>query len=199
MNGTCLKRFLIIGLALLIGFTASAQTMADDAKSWAEGWKYAFSQEGRQHWTPEFTVRMTAGFFTTGPEFTGGVRIDNKRTIGLLVGQGDLYIDKVPAHVYSISSGLYMRRYFHLNKKDIFAFYSDAAIGTRVLYRVNWSTPVNVGSDEGVEEAAYKPGEVWFFAAWEPGVRIRCWRNLHLFLGPTIATDCIGFHAGIGF
>jgi hypothetical protein len=28
---------------------------------------------------------------------------------------------------------------------------------------------------------------------------VRCYKNLHLFLGPTIATDCIGAHLGIGF
>ena len=28
---------------------------------------------------------------------------------------------------------------------------------------------------------------------------VRCYKNLHLFLGPTIATDCFGLHLGIGF
>ena len=31
------------------------------------------------------------------------------------------------------------------------------------------------------------------------GIRVRCYKNLHLFMGPTIATDCIGLHLGIGF
>ena len=43
-----MKRFLMIEFSLLIGLTASAQTMADDIKVWAEDWKYAFSAEGRQ-------------------------------------------------------------------------------------------------------------------------------------------------------
>ena len=28
---------------------------------------------------------------------------------------------------------------------------------------------------------------------------VRFYKNLHLFLGPTIATDCLGLHLGIGF
>jgi len=177
---------LVFSLFIITCATASAQTFADDARAWADGWKYAFSQEGRQNWRPEFTARWTSGFFTTGPEITGGVRIDDKRTFGLLVGQGDLYIDKYPSHVYSITTAAYMRRYFHFGKKDIFALYSDAAIGARILYKVDG-------------EAGYNPGEVWFYGAWEPGMRFRFWRNVHLFLGPTIATDCIGLHLGVGF
>ena len=193
------RKSFIIALLLLSCVSLNAQTFADDAKVWAEGWKYAFSQEGRQNWKPEFTARWTTGFFTTGPEFTGGVRIDDKRTFGLLFGQGDLYLDAHPADVYSISTGLYMRRYFHLGKRDIFAFYSDAAIGARWLYRVDGKYLINTKTGEKTEVVGYNPGDVWFFAAWEPGMRVRFWRNIHLFLGPTIAIDCIGFHLGVGF
>ena len=77
MDCSYMKRFLVIELALLIGLTATAQTMADDARSWTEGWKYAFSQEGRQNWKPEFTACLYAGFVTEGPAITGGVRIDD--------------------------------------------------------------------------------------------------------------------------
>lgn len=91
-----MKRFLVIELALLIGLTATAQTMADDARSWTEGWKYAFSQEGRQNWKPEFTARLYAGFVTEGLAITGGVRIDDKRTFGLMVWQGKTWIDAAP-------------------------------------------------------------------------------------------------------
>ena len=186
-------------MVLLMGFSASAQTMADDARSWAEGWKYAFSQEGRQNWKPEFTARWSTGFFTTGPEFTGGVRIDDKRTFGLLVGRGELYLDAYPAEVYSIDTGVYMRRYFHLGQRDIFAFYSDAAIGASWVYKVDGKYRVDYQTGEQIEVVGYNPGDRWFFAAWEPGVRIRIWRNFHLFLGPTVATRCVGFHLGAGF
>lgn len=64
---------------------------------------------------------------------TGGVRVDEKRSFSLFLGQGDTYVDYAPADLYSIRTG------------------------------------------------------------------IRCYKNLHLFLGPTIATDCLGLHLGIGF
>ena len=98
----------------LMALPLKAQTMAEDAKSWAEGWKYAFSREGRQEWKSEFTARVYAGFVTEGPAVTAGVRIDDKRTLGLMVWQGDTYIDAAPGDIYSVSAGLYMRRYFHL-------------------------------------------------------------------------------------
>lgn len=40
--------------------------------------------------------------------------------------------------------------------------------------------------------------KVWA-ATWQPGIRFRFWKNLHLFLGPTISTNTIGIHLGVGF
>ncbi len=162
--------------------------MADDAKSWAAGWKYAFSAEGRQNWKPEFTARYYAGFLTEGPAITGGVRIDDKRTFGLMVWQGKTWIDAAPANVYTLSSGLYMRRYFHLGQKDIVALYADFAIGAGYVYKM-----------DGSRTTTYEKGQVLFAATLQPGVRFRFWRNLHLFLGPTISTNTVGFHLGVGF
>ena len=196
---TYMKRFLLIGLALMIGLTASAQTMADDAKSWAEGWKYAFSAEGRQNWKPEFTARYYAGFVSEGPAITGGVRIDDKRTFGLMVWQGNTWIDAAPASVYTLSSGLYMRRYFHLGKKDIVAIYADFAIGAGYVYKMNGGYMHNTETGETVRTTDYEKGQVLFAATLQPGVRFRLWRNLHLFLGPTISTNTVGLHLGVGF
>jgi len=192
------RRLIIVSFILFSCAPLKAQTIARDFKTWADGWKYAFSQEGRRDWMPEFTGRWTTGFFTTGPEFTGGVRIDDRRTFGLLVGRGELYLDAYPASVYSISTGAFMRRYFHVGKRDILAFYNDAAIGARWVYRVDGKYRIDAETGERTELVGYNPGDVWFFAAWEPGIRIRCWRSLHVFLGPTVATDCIGFHIGLG-
>ena len=122
-------------MALLIWLSASAQTMADDMKTWADGWKYAFSAEGRKAWEPEFTARLYAGFVTEGPAVTAGVRIDDKRTMGLMVWQGKTYINAAPADIYSVSAGLYMRRYFHIGKKGIVALYSDFAVGAGYIYQ----------------------------------------------------------------
>ena len=194
-----MKRILIITIALLAGLSAGAQTMAYDAKNWAGGWMYAFSHEGRQNWKPEFTARYYAGFVTDGPTITGGVRIDDKRTFGLMVWQGRTYIDAAPANLYSISTGLYMRRYFHLGQKDIVALYCDFAIGAGYVYKINGGYMTNTETGETVKTTDYSKGDVLFAATLQPGVRFRFWKNLHLFLGPTVSTNTIGLHLGIGF
>ena len=183
----------------LMALPLKAQTMAEDAKSWAEGWKYAFSREGRQEWKSEFTARVYAGFVTEGPAVTAGVRIDDKRTLGLMVWQGDTYIDAAPGDIYSVSAGLYMRRYFHLGKKDIVALYSDLALGAGYIYKVNGKYWYNTQTGEKVQQLEENPGDVVFAATWQPGVRYRIWNNLYLFFGPAISTNTIGFHLGVGF
>ena len=179
--------------------TLRAQTMADDVRSWSEGWKYAFSQEGRQNWKPEFTARYYAGLFTEGPAITGGVRVDDKRTFGLMVWQGRTYIDAPPANVYSLSAGLYMRRYFHFAQKDIVALYIDFAVGAGYVYKMDGGYMVNHETGETVKTTDYDKGDVLFAATLQPGVRFRFWKNLHLFLGPTISTNTVGLHLGLGF
>lgn len=43
-------------------------------------------------------------------------------------------------------------------------------------------------------------GQIDFVAAWQPGIRIRFWNNIHLFLGPSISTySWLGLHLGVGF
>ena len=138
---TAIKRVLhLFFLTATLLFSAMiplrAQTMVDDTKVWIDEWKYAFSAEGRRAWKPEFTVRTYAGFFTGGPAITGGIRIDDKRTLGLMLWQGRTYIDAAPGSIYSVSAGLYMRRYFHLGKRDIVALYSDLAVGGGCIYKV---------------------------------------------------------------
>ena len=193
------KVLLIIALLISTIQPIKAQTMADDAKVWYEGWKYALSKEGRQNWKPEFTARAYAGFVTEGPAITGGVRIDDKRTFGLMVWKGSTWIDAAPARVYSISTGMYMRRYFHLGKKDIVALYSDFAIGAGYVYKMNGGYMTNGETGETVKTTDYSEGDVLFSATWQPGIRFRFWKNLHLFLGPTISTNTVGLHLGMGF
>ncbi len=196
-----MKRLLILAAALFVSTMVplKAQTMADDAKVWAAGWKHAFSAEGRQAWKPEFTARIYAGLFTEGPAVSGGIRIDDKRTLGLMIWKGNTYIDAAPASVHSISTGLYMRRYFHLGKKDIVALYSDFAIGAGYIYRIDGGYMTNVETGETVRTyEENSEGDIIFAATWQPGVRFRFWKNLHLFLGPTISTNTIGIHLGVG-
>ena len=193
------RSILLFSTLILSCVTLRAQTMADDVRSWSEGWKYAFSLEGRQNWKPEFTARYYAGFFTEGPAITGGVRVDDKRTFGLMVWQGRTYIDAAPADVYSLSAGLYMRRYFHLGQKDIVALYIDFAVGAGYVYKMDGGYMVNLETGETVKTTDYDKGDVLFAATFQPGVRFRFWKNLHLFLGPTISTNTVGLHLGLGF
>jgi hypothetical protein len=195
-----MKRILIILSVLLIGSgSASAQTFADDAGKWANEWKHAFSSEGVKEWKPEFTIRYYAGFVTNGPMVTGGVRVDEKRSFALFLSQGDTYIDHAPGDIYSISSGLNFRRYWHLGARKTFAIYSDIYAGASWVYKVNGKYHLNTETGEQWEIIDDNVGDVNFFGGWQPGIRVRCYRNLHIFLGPTIATDCLGFHLGIGF
>ena len=126
-----MNRFLIF-LAVLIfsaGSSYAQETTADDLSGWANEWKYAFSKEGVKEWKPEFTLRYYSGLTTSGPMLTGGVKVDEKRTFAMFVGQGDTYLDYAPGDLYFISTGLSFRRYWHLGKRKIFAFYSDLYAG----------------------------------------------------------------------
>ena len=52
----------------------------------AQGLKESFSATGRENWKPDFTLRANMGIFTGGITATGGVRIDENRTLGLMCG-----------------------------------------------------------------------------------------------------------------
>lgn len=196
-----MNRILTILAALIFsaGISYAQDTTADDLSLWANEWKYAFSKEGVKEWKPELTLRYYTGLVTTGPMLTGGVKVDEKRTFALFVGQGDTYLDYAPGHRYSISAGLNFRRYWHLGKRKIFAFYSDLYAGAGWIYKIKGKYYGNAETGEQWEAIDDNVGDVLFVGGWQPGIRVRCYRNLHIFLGPTIATDCLGLHLGIGF
>lgn len=194
-----MKKLLLLLTILLISFSTSAQeTMADDMKKWSDEWKYAFSKEGVKEWKPELTLRYYAGFVTSGPMLTGGLRIDEKRSFSLFIGHGDTYIDAAPADIYSHRVGLNFRRYWHLGKRKIFAFYSDLYAGAGWIYKVDGKYHTNTQTGQVWEVVDENVGDAMFVAGWQPGIRVRCYKDLHIFLGPTISTDCIGLHLGIG-
>lgn len=196
-----MKRILIVlSILLLAGATVSAQeTMEEDVKNWVNEWKYAFSTEGVKDWKPEFTFRFYTGFTSTGPMFTGGVRVNEKRTFALFVGHGDTYLDYAPGFLYFINAGLNYRRYWHLGQRKIFAFYSDLYAGAERIYKISGKYYFYPETGEQIEVIEDNVGDVLFVGGWQPGIRVRCYKNLHLFLGPTIATNCLGLHLGIGF
>ena len=196
-----MNRILTFLAALIFsaGISYAQDTTADDLSLWANEWKYAFSKEGVKEWKPEFTLRYYTGLITTGPMLTGGVKVDEKRTFALFVGQGDTYLDYAPGDLYFISTGLSFRRYWHLGKRKIFAFYSDLYAGAGWIYKIGGKYHGNAETGEQWEVIDDNVGDVLFVGGWQPGIRVRCYRNLHVFLGPTIATDCLGLHLGIGF
>ena len=182
-------RFLAVLLPALFMMSAghaSAQTMAEEFPAYANGWKQAFSEEGKQNWKPEFTVRGFAAPYSTQWMLTGGVRIDERRTLGLMAGQGFIDDDATPGEAQYAMAGLYLRRYFHTGEKRIVSFYADLSAGVGYLYKDS------TGRDKS-------DPKVLPILSLQPGIRFRFWRNTHLFLGPSFSTAGIGLHIGAGF
>lgn len=172
---TCLFMFI---------FTVAAYAQENEA---------AVAKEKKYELRPEFTLRGSLGLFNSDHRISGGVNINGKRTAGLMLGHHYTYYDHVPGDLDAIITALFYRRYFHLGKRKICAFYVDAYAGVGVVYKVTG----NEYREDGTPIIA-EPGEVIPIFGLQPGFRIRCYRNLHLFFGPSIATDCIGVHIGIG-
>ena len=181
---------LIITLFIYLFFASGIVNAQETQSGWANEWRYAFSKEGMKEWKPEFTLKRSGGFFTDRRMVTGGVRVDEKRSFALYLGQGGQWIDHAPASVYSIRTGVSFRRYWHLGARKTFAFYSDLSAG------IGWVNKIDGDIYNRISE---KVGDMLFEVLWQPGVRVRFYKNIHMFFGPTLATDCIGVHWGIGF
>lgn len=168
----------------------------------AQSIKESFSAEGIKNWKTEVTVRGNLGFYAGGFAVTGGARIDEKRTLGLMVGKNvNVYtVNHGYSDVNSISAAVYGRRYFHLGERKIFSLYSDLALGAAFVTdveRAYWVDPVD-GTTK-MDDISVEKGDVQFYISWQPGIRVRFFNNAHLFLGPTLSTHCLGVHLGIGF
>ena len=191
---------LLCFLCTMVCYKTNAQdAVATEDLEWSQQWVHAFSKEGRKAWKPEFTLRCDGGIYATGWAATGGVRIDEKRSLGLLMGKGHLYIDHMPGEIHNIRTALTFRRYFHLGKRKIISFYSDLYAGAAITYKVEGKYRTNKETGEVIEMIEDDKGDVWPLIGWQPGIRIRFVKNVHLFLGPTISTDCYGLHIGFGF
>lgn len=181
----------VLTLLLLVSSSLSAQSL-----------KESFSAEGRKDWKPEFTVRGNLGIYAGGFAVTGGVRIDEKRTLGLMVGKNVNVYTVMHGYtdVNSFSAALYGRRYLHLGERKIFSLYSDLALGAAVVTGLEgayWVDPVDGTTKK--DDIDVDKGDVQFYLSWQPGVRVRFYKNIHMFLGPTLSTHCLGVHLGIGF
>jgi hypothetical protein len=109
-----------------------------------------------------------------------------------------MYVDAAPANIHTITAGLNFRRYWHLGKRKVFSLYSDLYAGAAFVTKVTGITHEITENDRVWEFVEERPGDVRFIGGWQPGVRVRFYKNLHLFLGPTIATNSIGLHIGVG-
>ena len=188
---------LVISLFMCLFFASGIVNAQEAPSGWANGWKYPFSKEGMKEWKPEFTLRESGSFFIGRMMVTGGVRVDEKRSFALYFGQGNEWIDHVPAHVFSTRTGVSFRRYWHLGARKTFALYSDLSAGIGWVYKINggyYETPD--GYICGISEEV---GDILFEVLWQPGLRVRFYKNIHIFFGPLLATDCVGVHWGIGF
>lgn len=185
-------------MLITCAFSLKGQELAQDSNLLGE-WKSAFSADGRQNWKPEFTLRCLNSFFFKGSLASGGVRVDDKRTLGLMVGHGMTHVDAAPGDLHQIQSALFMRRYFHLGKNDVVAIYSDLEVGGLWTYKVDGKYATDNKTGEVIEKINTDPGDVMFIVAWEPGLRIRFYKNLHLFVGPSVSNEYIGVHCGLGF
>lgn len=182
---------ILLALFLLVSSSLSAQSL-----------KESFSNEGRKNWTSEFTVRGNLGIYAGGFAVTGSARIDEKRTLGLMVGKNVNVYTVMHGYtdVNSFSAALYGRRYLHLGERKIFSFYSDLALGAAVVTGMEgayWVDPVDGSTKK--DDISVDKGEVQFYLSWQPGMRLRFYKNIHMFLGPTLSTHCLGVHLGIGF
>lgn len=198
-----MKKAVLLLLSCLMALPAIGQTASDEDSYIGDDifgeWKYAFSAEGRQQWKPEVTARIKVGIYAGGETLAGGVRVDSKRTLGIMLGHGSTYIDSCPGSVYHLEPAVYMRRYVHLGKRDIFALYSDVYLGAGFVYKVTGNIiDHNPITGEDHARINQNPGDVHFIIGWEPGIRVRIYRNLHIFLGPTISHSCVGAHLGLG-
>ena len=168
----------------------------------AQSIKESFSDEGGENWKSEVTVRGNLGIYAGGFAVTGGVSIDEKRTLGLMVGKNSNTYTVTHGYtdVNSFSAALYGRRYFHLGERKIFSFYSDLALGAAFVTDLEgayWVDPVDGVTKK--EDISVDKGDVQFYLSCQPGVSVRFFDNVHLFLGPTLSSHCLGVHLGIGF
>ena len=175
-----MKRILGFLFCSFLMLSAYAQTDGGEIKA-----------EKKYDLRPEFTARATAQLFQSDYTVSGGVNVNNKNTYGLMLGYKEVCDDATPADIYVITSSLYYRHYFHLGKRKVCAFYIDANVGAGWVYKTNY-WPED-------DYPLYETGDCGLILSLEPGFRVRLYKNLHIFLGPTVSVENFGLHLGIGF
>lgn len=177
-----MKRLILIALSIFLCLS-----------SWAQGTGEVFSKEDIK-WKPEFTVRTEVTIPGFGYMASLGVRINDKWTVGLMPGFHETHHDADMVNEHSFSANVYVRRYFHLGPQQRVSFFVDGLIGADINQKVE-----HVFDKDFTEVGRYAKGATYFNAAIEPGVRLRIYKNIHIFTGPLFGTRYFGLHLGAGF
>ena len=75
----------------------------------------------------------------------------------------------------------------------------DLPVVYAAIYKISGKYHLNTQTGWRREVIKENVGDMIFIGGWQPGIRVRCYKNLHLFIGPTLAAECLGAHLGIGF
>lgn len=173
-----MKRLLLIVFSILVSLS-----------SWAQGSSEAFSKEDIR-WKPEFTVRSELTMPGASYLASFGMRINHRVTVGIMGGHHNDWYDARATMLHSLSANAYARCYFHLGPQQRVSLYVDGYAGPAFFYNEAEKKP-GLNSPE--------KGDIWFNAAIETGVRLRLYKNIHVFAGPLYGTRYLGLHAGVGF
>lgn len=106
-----MRKILCAVVLLLSVLSLKGQTISDDeymGNRWINEWQSAFSAEGRKSWKPEITARAKVGIYTGGQNLSIGARVDDKCTLGLMLGNAHAYIDAAPGDIYAFQTAAYM-------------------------------------------------------------------------------------------
>lgn len=206
------KLALIISIMLISAFAASAQKRPlnpaptfDDTESSAyiEKLKYCYSREGIKNWKPEVTARLGLTIYSGFEAGTLGVRVNDRSTFGLMGLRGSVYYDAYPAHTYWAGGALYARRTLPLDRRAIVSISNELTAGVGYFYKVTGDKDFTYTTPDGityVHEGFHrtKEGDTLPIIGWQPAMKVRIYRNLHIFLGAYISTYGKGAILGIG-
>lgn len=176
-----MKRLSLIVFSILVSLS-----------SWAQGSSEAFSKEDIR-WKPEFTVRSELTMPGASYLASFGMRINHRVTVGIMGGHHSTWYDADARMLYSLSANAYARCYFHLGPQQRVSLFVDGYAGPAFFYKEVRQREIALPGDHPGK------GDMWFNAAIEPGIRLRIYKNIHIFTGPLFGTRYIGLHAGVGF
>lgn len=203
-----MRKVILLFLMLLMAFASSAQkrplnpapTFADiDSGTYAEKLKYCYSREGIRNWKPEVTVRLGVTL-AVGGFYAGslGVRVNDRSTFGIKGLWGSFYYDSFPAHTYWAGGALFARRTLPFGKRAIVSLSNELTAGVGCYYKVYGDEDTYFATLDRMFFHRVNKGDFIPLLGWQPTLKIRIYRNLHIFLGANVSTIGLGPVLGIG-